>query len=118
MSDAALRGLVPDADLDIEWPRTDSVPPVLRAGEHLRNRYRTSVRYGDDPEQVLDVWRRKDLSGPAPVMIFVPGGAWVHGGRILQGYALLSHLAEMGWVCLSVEYRVAPGTLPRHIRDV
>ncbi len=119
VSDAALRGLVPDADLDIEWPRTDSVPPVLRVGEHLRNRYRTSVRYGDDPEQVLDVWRRKDLSGPAPVMIFVPGGAWVHGGRILQGYALMSHLAEMGWVCLSVEYRVAPGhPWPRHIRDV
>ena len=29
-------------------------------------------------------------------MIFVPGGAWVHGSRILQGYALMSHLAEHG----------------------
>ncbi|MEO8815779.1 MAG: alpha/beta hydrolase, partial [Mycobacterium sp.] len=70
--------------------------------------------------QVLDVWRRKDLSGePAPVLIFVPGGAWVHGSRTLQGYALLSHLAEQGWVCLSIDYRVAPHhRWPRHIIDV
>ncbi len=56
---------------------------------------------------------------PAPVLLFVPGGAWVHGSRILQGYALLSHLAEQGWVCLSIDYRVAPHhRWPRHITDV
>jgi len=53
------------------------------------------------------------------VMIFLPGGAWVHGGRILQGYALMSHMAEMGWVCLSIDYRVAPNhPWPQHITDV
>jgi acetyl esterase/lipase len=52
-------------------------------------------------------------------MLFVPGGAWVHGSRILQGYALMSHLAEMGWVCLSIDYRVAPNNRwPQHITDV
>jgi len=88
----------------------------------------TSVRYGNLPSQLLDVWRRKDspASGrcpqpgePAPVLIFVPGGAWVHGSRLLQGYALMSHLAEMGWVCLSIDYRVAPHhRWPAHITDV
>ena len=69
---------------------------------------------------LLDVWRRKDLpSEPAPVLLFVPGGAWVHGSRLLQGYALMSHLAEMGWVCLSIDYRVAPHhRWPAHITDV
>jgi acetyl esterase/lipase len=53
------------------------------------------------------------------VLIFVPGGAWVHGSRLLQGYALMSHLAEMGWVCLSIDYRVAPHhRWPAHITDV
>ena len=72
------------------------------------------------PSQLLDIWRREDLPlQPAPVLIFVPGGAWVHGRRLLQGYALMSHLAEQGWVCLSIDYRVAPHhRWPQHITDV
>jgi acetyl esterase/lipase len=93
---------------------------VWKALEHRRSVYRSSVRYGDSPSQLLDVWRPKELPAqPAPVMIFLPGGAWVHGGRILQGYALMSHMAEMGWVCLSIDYRVAPNhPWPQHITDV
>lgn len=52
-------------------------------------------------------------------LIFVPGGAWVHGSRAIQGYAVLSRLAAQGWVCLSIDYRVAPHhRWPRHILDV
>ena len=96
--DAALRGVVSSKDLDVEWPAPDHKPPFWRALQHRRYLHRTSVRYGKHPVQLLDVWRRKDLPvRPAPVLIFVPGGAWVHGGRQLQGYALMSQLAEMGW---------------------
>ena len=120
VSDAALRGVVPAEDLDIEWPAPDRTAPVLRVLQHRRHVHRTSVRYGDHPSQLLDVWRRDDLpSHAAPVMLFVPGGAWVHGSRILQGYALMSHLAANGWVCLSVDYRVSPNNRwPQHIADV
>jgi acetyl esterase/lipase len=120
ISDAALRGIVPADDLAIKWPAPERTPPFWRALEHRRNLYRTSVRYGDHPAQLLDVWRREDLPcQPAPVLLFVPGGAWVHGSRILQGYALMSHLAEQGWVCLSIDYRVAPHyRWPQHINDV
>lgn len=120
VSDAALRGIVSGKDLDIEWPAPERTPPFWRARKHRRHLHRTSVRYGKLPVQLLDVWRRKDLPvRPAPVLIFVPGGAWVHGGRQLQGYALMSHLAEMGWVCLSVQYRVSPhNRWPSHITDV
>ena len=103
VSDAALRGVVPGKDLDIEWPAPERTPPFWKAREHRRHLRRTSVRYGSHPVQLLDVWRRKDLPvRPAPVLIFVPGGAWVHGGRMLQGSALMSHLAEQGWVCLAM----------------
>jgi len=117
---SALRGVVSPEALDVEWPAPDSTPPVWKAFEHRRNVYRSSVRYGDHPSQLLDVWRSKNLpTQPAPVMIFLPGGAWVHGSRILQGYALMSHLAELGWVCLSIDYRVAPNhAWPQHITDV
>lgn len=117
---AALHGLVPADDLDIEWPKPERTPPVWKALEHRRHLHRSSVRYGNDPAQLLDVWRRDDLPAhSAPVLIFVPGGAWVHGSRTLQGYALLSHLAEQGWVCLSIDYRVAPHhRWPHHLVDV
>ena len=56
---------------------------------------------------------------PAPVLVFVPGGAWIHGRAVGQGSALISHLAEQGWVCLAIDYRVAPHhRWPRHITDV
>lgn len=120
VSYAGLRGLVPDEDLNITWPMPERTPPLLKSFGYRRNLYRSAVPYGAESGQVLDVWRRPDLPpGPAPVMLFLPGGAWVHGGRILQGYALMSHLAELGWVCLSVEYRVSPAhRWPRHIHDV
>lgn len=120
VTDAALRGVVPAADLAIDWPAPEKAPPLWKAFEHRRNVYKSSVRYGPLPSQLLDVWRPKNLpTEPAPVLLFVPGGAWVHGSRLLQGYALMSHLAEMGWVCLSIDYRVSPhNPWPAHITDV
>ncbi len=118
--EAGLRGVVPASNLDIEWPAPDRYAPFMKMRRHRRSLHRASVRYGDHPSQLLDVWRPKELPvEPAPVMIFVPGGAWIHGGRQLQGYALMSHLAQQGWVCLSVNYRVAPHhRWPQHITDV
>jgi acetyl esterase/lipase len=120
VTEAALRGIVAAKDLSIEWPAPESVPPLWKFRQHRRSVHRTSVRYGNLPSQLLDVWRPKELPvEPAPVLIFVPGGAWVHGSRLLQGYALMSHLAETGWVCLSIDYRVAPHhRWPAHITDV
>lgn len=120
VTEAALRNVLSARDLDITWPASERTPPVWKVFEHRKNVYRSSVRYGDNPSQVLDVWRSQELPAqPAPVLLFVPGGAWVHGSRLLQGHALMSHLAEMGWVCLSIDYRVAPNhRWPQHICDV
>jgi len=120
VTEAALRGVIPAKDLEIEWPQPERTAPFWKMLEHRRSMHRTSVRYGPRPTQLLDVWRRDDLTDHrAPVMLFVPGGAWVHGSRKLQGYALMSHLAEKGWVCLSIDYRVAPHhRWPAHIMDV
>jgi acetyl esterase/lipase len=117
---AALCGVVNAKDLDIQWPAPERVPPLWEVRRHRRSVHRGAVRYGPRPSQLLDVWRRRDLpKEPAPVLLFVPGGAWVHGSRLLQGYALMSHLASLGWVCLSIDYRVAPHhSWPAHIADV
>jgi acetyl esterase/lipase len=121
VAEAALRGIVAGERLAVQWPAPDRLAPVLRGAQQRRKYlYRSTVRYGGAPAQVLDVWRRRDLpSGPAPVLIFVPGGAWVHGSRKFQGYALMSHLAAQGWVCLAIDYRVSPHhRWPRHVMDV
>jgi acetyl esterase/lipase len=120
VSVAALRGVVSAADLDAEWPTAERTPPIWDAMRQRRYLHRRAVHYGDHPAQVLDVWRRKELPAqPAPVLIFVPGGAWVHGKAMGQGTALMSRLAEQGWVCLAIDYRVAPHhRWPRHITDV
>ena len=116
---AGLCDIVAAKDLAEPWPVSDLGAPWRSAGRHRRSVYRASVPYGDEPGQLLDVWRRKDLVGPAPVLVFVPGGAWVFGSRALQGHVLMAHLAELGWVCLSVEYRTSPRyRWPRQISDV
>jgi acetyl esterase/lipase len=116
----ALKGFVPPSDLAITWPRPDRLPPLLRTSAQSRTVSRTTVQYGPLHSQVLDVWRAKDLPNQqAPVLVFVPGGGWVHGSRLMQGYALMSHLAAQGWVCLSIDYRVAPHhRWPAHLTDV
>lgn len=89
--------------------------------ERLRRRYVERVRYGPHRANRADIWRRHDLprDGKAPVVLQVPGGAWVSGTSLFQAYPMLSHLAELGWVCVSIDYRVSPAhTWPEHIVDV
>lgn len=80
------------------------------------------VSYGPHGRANLaDIWRRKDLplDGKAPVLLQIPGGAWMIGWRRPQAYPLMSHLVSRGWVCVSMNYRVSPWhTWPAHIVDV
>jgi len=79
------------------------------------------VRYGPHRANVADVWHRGDLprDGKAPVLLQVPGGAWAIGMRRPQAYPLMTHMAERGWIIVSMAYRVSPrNTWPAHIVDV
>ncbi|MCX2932024.1 alpha/beta hydrolase [Mycobacterium sp. CVI_P3] len=121
VSAQALQGVVSAERLDVDWPGPDRLPPVLRyRGKRQQYLHRSSVSYGSAPGQLLEIWRRDDLPAqPAPVLVYVPGGGWVHGKRMLQGHALMSHLAERGWICLAIDYRVSPHhRWPRHVADV
>lgn len=119
---AALDGIVAPEDLAQPWPSHKDRAPFLKAAGQRRYVYRSAVRYGEHPSQLLDVWRHADgaaVQKPAPVLVFIPGGAWVFGRRELQGHALMAHLARRGWVCLSVQYRSSPRhRWPRQIIDV
>lgn len=88
-----------------------------------RSRLRASgISYGPAGKRnILDVWARKDLptDAKAPVLIQVPGGAWVSGETRWQAYPLMDRLIEAGWVCVPIDYRLSPrATWPDHIIDV
>ncbi|SBS79138.1 Membrane-bound esterase LipM [uncultured Mycobacterium sp.] len=69
----------------------------------------------------LDIWHRADLpaGGRAPVLVQIHGSAWVAGSKRGQGYPLMAHMAERGWVCVAINYSLAPAARwPAHIIDV
>ena len=95
-------------------------PPVPR-----RRRYTAAganLSYGDAGRRNrLDIWKRADLpdDARAPVLLQVHGGAWMVGQKEGQAYPLMTHLAERGWVCVAINYRLSPrATWPDHIVDV
>lgn len=107
-------------------PNGDSVakaPGVVRMLRAYRE-YATDadIPYGEyGGRNTLDVWRHRDLprDGRAPVLLQVPGGAWMVGSKRGQAHPLMSHLVERGWVCVSINYRLSPrSTWPDHIIDV
>jgi acetyl esterase/lipase len=83
------------------------LPPILTHFDKRRQHLHKTVQYNSTGQKV-DIWRPAHLTGPAPVLLFIPGGAWVWGDRRGQGHALMSHLVDNGWICLSIDYRTAP----------
>jgi acetyl esterase/lipase len=80
------------------------------------------ISYGEfGSRNHLDIWRRPDLDrgGRAPVLLQIHGGAWMVGNKRGQAHPLMSHLAELGWVCVSANYRLSPrSTWPDQIVDI
>jgi acetyl esterase/lipase len=104
-------------------PGTAKNPGVVRMLRVYRDyAHDTDISYGEHgARNHLDIWRRPDLDrgGRAPVLLQVPGGAWMVGSKRQQAYPLMSHLVELGWVCVAINYRLSPrSTWPDHIVDV
>ncbi|HEY1968492.1 MAG TPA: alpha/beta hydrolase [Pseudonocardia sp.] len=119
LADALVEAGVPDASV-VSTRR----PPGLLSGPVARRRYRrvADVSYSEHgPYGTLDVWHRTDLplDGRAPVLMQVHGGAWQTGDKRGQAEPLLGYLAERGWVCVTVNYRLAPASRwPAMVVDV
>lgn len=109
---------VPDDDA-----RRHSVAGLWHATQHNR-RYAsaTDVSYGPGGrDHLLDIWRSPGAgtAAPAPVLLQVPGGAWAISEKRGQAVPLLSRMAELGWVCVRINYsRVPVSAWPAHIIDV
>jgi acetyl esterase/lipase len=102
--------------------RRDVLMPDLRPRRRYLADHHSDLPYGEyGRRNHLDIWRRADLpdDAGAPVLFHVHGGAWVSGQKQGQAETLMSHMAERGWVCVSINYRLSPrSTWPDHIVDV
>jgi acetyl esterase/lipase len=68
----------------------------------------------------LDVYQPKEArEGGFPILLQVHGGAWMIGKKEEQGKPLMYHMAQRGWLCLAINYRLSPkDDFPAHIVDV
>ncbi|MFI0718051.1 alpha/beta hydrolase [Streptomyces sp. NPDC021224] len=71
-----------------------------RGVRRLRNR-----RYGTARAQRLDVYIPRERPHGAPVLLYLHGGGFTAGSKLLGGLPLLYRLAADGWVCASADYR-------------
>jgi len=94
-------------------------PRFTERGRYL---HREDLSYGEyGKRNHLDIWRRNDLplDSRSPVLIQIHGSAWTKGSKRGQGYPLMAHMAERGWVCVAINYSLAPAARwPAHIIDV
>ncbi|MDN5749073.1 MAG: alpha/beta hydrolase [Pseudonocardia sp.] len=70
----------------------------------IRNRRYGPARRGNRLDVYLSRRRRRT---DAPVLVYLHGGAFRMGSRMLGAHALLYRLAAQGWVCVSADYRLS-----------
>ena len=59
------------------------------------------------PSQVVNL-KKIDTNANRPILLQVHGGAWVTGNKTSQALPMLYHFAKRGWICASINYRLAP----------
>lgn len=76
--------------------------------------------YGDDEDQVADLWLPAGLVDPAPVVVLVHGGFWLQQFDLAQMDGLADSLARNGFVVWNIEYRRVGGAggYPQTFDDV
>ncbi|HEX9462988.1 MAG TPA: alpha/beta hydrolase [Alphaproteobacteria bacterium] len=92
---------------DMVWALFD---PLLAAAPKDGVTTTRDVSYGPHKRHLLDIYRPA-AARPAPVVIFVHGGAFVRGSKDAspQGYGnVLSWFARQGYLGINLEYRLAP----------
>lgn len=99
----------------------EAYAPLLATATGAALRVEHNLPYGADPRQILDLYAPADAH-ELPVMIFVHGGAFVHGDKD-QAPGIYANVpkefARKGWLALNVEYRLAPqASWPEGARDV
>jgi len=99
----------------VTWRRVLWANPRRPGVQRLRD-----LSYVDDGERRhrLDLYRPRVPVTGAPVLLQIHGGAWMIGSKEQQGLPLMYQLAQHGWICVAINYRLSPrATWPEHLLD-
>jgi len=102
-------------------PAFAQLSPSAAWATHAANEYQVfpNLTYltASNYEAKLDIYKRRDATGPQPTLIFIHGGGWVHGSKE-QSLMSLMPWFEMGWNVVNVEYRLGRVALgPAAVED-
>ena len=117
---AAPRGFMNETFLKISYglgmlDLIETEPEVPESIEVFEN---IEYKFVDSTSLQLDIYRLKNLETPAPVMIFIHGGAWRTGKRSDYKPYLIDY-AQKGYVTATVSYRlVKQAIFPAAVQDV
>jgi triacylglycerol lipase len=112
----------------IDPPKTAVIYGPLATKEPYQGvKVTRDLKYGPDARNALDVFTPENLSGPAPVFIFVHGGGFVAGNKrgvpgspaepFYDNFMLFA--AKNGMVGVNATYRLAPANpWPAGVEDV
>lgn len=84
-------------------------------------RLHSHISYSDGGKRnLLDIYHpHEPREGGFPVLLQVHGGAWIIGEKEQQAKPLMYHMAQRGWLCVAINYRLSPrAAFPAHIIDV
>lgn len=120
LSDSHTTALADLGRSDVTWPRTEMLHPFrFRTPAVEVERDIAFTQYGR--RGLLDIYRPADHANlkDAPVLLQVHGGAWILGQKDQQGLPLMHEMAARGWVCVAINYRLAPrDPFPAQVIDV
>ncbi|KRC58955.1 MULTISPECIES: alpha/beta hydrolase [unclassified Nocardioides] len=109
------------ADLATPWRSLVNPFAFGRAARRAGIEVHRDIRYTSYGRRgLLDVYTSEvtPASG-APVLLQVHGGGWTIGNKDQQGLPLMQHMAAKGWICVAINYRLAPrDPWPAQIVDV
>src|SRR5262245_24817709 len=91
-------------------PSFAQLSPSADFAVHMANRYQIfpNLTYltASNYEAKLDIYKRRDTTGPQPTVIYIHGGFWAAGTKEGSLMSLMPWM-EMGWNVVNVEYRLA-----------
>lgn len=117
-----LRTMTPKLFLALlSLPLFAQLPQTATWAAHASNEYQIApnITYltANNYEAKLDVYQRRDTTGPQPTLIWIHGGGWTGGVKESALMSLMPWL-EMGWNVVNVEYRLAKVSLaPAAVED-
>ena len=102
-------------------PSFAQLSPTADYAVHMANRYQIfpNLTYltASNYEAKLDIYKRRDTTGPQPTVIYMHGGFWAAGAKEASLMSLMPWM-EMGWNVVNVEYRLARVALaPAAVED-